>query len=390
MSNPVETIELNITHREGTIEVTGDDDRFILELTHPELVDRQSAIFALWAFLPIAMTKGRNLRIHGGGDSVVKENAEQLARVWAAWMPHKFSPVSVEFTQEYSTPNVGTGKELMLFSGGVDSTYNLLLRHREGKQQTLLTIHGIDYKHADEERFAKLLKKTQPLADLVGSDRIFVRTNAYDIYNRKYGIGVEVGHAFVLASNLFLYSAPFTWGEISADYSRFQEVIVAPWGTNGYTNPLFTSKTFGMNTANLDVTRSQKLRSIAASEVALHTLSLCKKYEFRPDNCGVCTKCLTIKAMFLAELGSIPEIFADQAFTEELFETVPFRRRGDRAFLVDIIETARRNNHLHLIHGIDKKIAQLREEPYDPFAKPPKVKKEVRKRGFFERLLSNN
>lgn len=389
-------LDYHLCFNGSSVEIVGESDTIVFELSHPEEVDRRSGVFAAWVLLPLAMIKGRDIRIHAGGDEVTQRNFEALTQIWATWMPEHFQPAKVFFAEAYHPEKAASDCDLLLFSGGVDSTYNLLLRHEAKKEQVLLTIHGIDYKVDDPERYGRLLKKTDPLVQMVGSRRIFLKTDAYAVYKRNL-IGIDVGHAFVLAAGLFLYGAKYRNGEISADRSVIEDYMAAPWGTNGITNPLFESSSFRMHTANLDMSRAGKLPLLRRYPVALHALSFCKDYSFRPENCGVCSKCIRTKAMFLASDTALPDIFADSSFDKELFVHQELGQ-GSRVKLADIYNTARRNGLLGNFPGLRERLlafstpAKKSKAPKKVDGTGPGGKAEVKKkkRSWLRRLFSKS
>lgn len=389
---PLAPLEYHLCFDGSSVQIIGDGDSISFDLSHPEEIDRRSGIFAAWALLPLAMIKGRDILIHAGGDEVTQRNFEKLTEIWSTWMPEKFQPAKVFFSETYCPQKSAADSDLLLFSGGVDSTYNLLLRHEAKKKQTLLTIHGLDYKENDPERYERLLRKTAPLVEMTGSRRIFLKTNAYAVY-RQHQVGVEVGHAFVLASCLFLYGANYREAEISADRSVLQEYMMDPWGTNSVTNPLFESSSLRMHTANLDVTRADKLPLLMRYPEALNAVSFCVDYSFRPENCGVCSKCVRTKAMFLAAGCGVPAIFVDPTFDQELFERQDFGF-GTRSLLSEIYIAARQNGMLEHFPGLKEKLITVSAIPRN---KPKKSSKEAgagatakaeKKRRWYRRLFA--
>jgi hypothetical protein len=225
----------------------------------------------------------------------------------------------------------------------------------------------MDYRYEDVERFEALLLKTEPFAKTVSDRRVLVRTDIRSLY-RGHGIKGDIGHAFLLAGTLFLFSETFAVGEIAADYSRAQEFIVFPWGTNSITNPLFASSMFRIETPTQDVRRSEKMTLLAKSPTALRSLSFCKNYKSRPHNCGICSKCMRTKAMFIASPGEIPPIFADNAFSPEYLDKFDLAQRNERAFFLDLYLTARRNGNLERLPGVAEKASCFKHKP--PKAKP--------------------
>jgi hypothetical protein len=276
-------------------------------------------------------------------------------------MPKLFRPASIRFTSHGPTEPSTFDRDLLLFSGGVDSTYNLLRRHRAGLKQSLLTVHGLDYRVDDDARFRELVDKTNPVAQATGSaERLLVKTNLFQAYRRERISHIGILHGFVLASCLFLARRGFRSGEISADYSREQEPLVFPWGTNSITNRLFASSAFRMETACLDVTRSGKMQALLDSPEALSSLTFCRIYGSRPHNCGTCSKCIRTKAMFLATSGSIPAIFNEMKLPKNALRAIDLRSATERAFFLDLAQAAEASCTIRLIPGLEDRLAELR------------------------------
>jgi 7-cyano-7-deazaguanine synthase in queuosine biosynthesis len=303
--------------------------------------------------MPIAMRLGCNLRIEAAGTEATERNAERLSKIWARWLPGHFRPISVRFAKT-ARPTAGVGGDICIYSGGIDSTYAMLRRHREGQRQTLLTIHGMDYRYDDRTRFADLLKKTSGFANAVGLQRIVVRTDAYRVY-KQYRVnpkGSDVGHVFVLGGASFLYSERFSRAVIAADYRLDQQFDVHPWGTNAATNPLFDDGEFRLHTEDQDITRAQKCSLLLTSDEALNALTFCVDYQSRPQNCGKCQKCVRTKAMFMAGSGRIPKIFSDMSLASGCLGAFDLEKKHQRAFFFDLHETALSNGSVEAIPGL--------------------------------------
>ena len=309
------------------------------------------------------MRKNKDLRILGNGDLETVANAKALARIWSMWVPHLFRNVNVSFSTYDPIDRESGDKDLLLYTGGADSTYNLLMRREAGLKQSLLTLQGLDYKIHDSERFEKMIAKTSAFCNEMECDRIFLQSNAYGEY-KKYKIDTDLSHCFVLASALFLLGRSFRTGVISSDDSREQEFLSFPWGSNSVTNAYFKSDVFEMQTANLDITRAHKLERISKNKLALDSLIFCGRTAMRPENCGVCSKCMRTKAMFVAATGKIPDIFLDCGMTRAHVDKFDISKVSERAFFMDLIEMAETNDRVAEIPGLDSKISKLRKPPF--------------------------
>jgi hypothetical protein len=305
-----------------------------------------SCDFVIWAALPIAMRFGGVLQINGSTSAIAKEKAEQLSVIWSTWMPKTFRPVRVTSTGFPDAETAASDRALMLYSGGVDSTFALKRYVEEGNPKPdLLTIHGMDYRHEDHERFEKLKDRTARFRETYAGESIEVRSNAASIM-RRFGVSSSIGHGFQLFSTLFLFDATHGAGLISADFTASQDYLTMPWGTNSLTNPMFQGNRMKIETLSNDVTRGEKLRQLHSDELALNTLSFCKNYSVRPDNCGTCSKCVRTKAMFHAAGLDIPDIFLIGGFDANDLRFLDLSKPIEVAFCADVLDLARQSGRV--------------------------------------------
>lgn len=307
-----------------------------------------SNTFALWICLPIAMSLNRDLHILGQVSPTALSNAKRLIEIWFAWRPDLFHVINVSAEHPIETAYARQQGEILLYSGGADSTYALITHYlHKDSQVAALTIQGMDYDADDTVRFNALLSRIRPLRDLAINEHYIARSNAAEIMAR-YGIHGDCGHGFQLFGSLFLFEDSYRNGSIAADCTKQIEMLICPWGTSSLTNPLFASNQFHINTLDLDLGRPEKLAALSTSQMALQCVSFCKKRKIRPDNCGVCSKCTRSKAMFLAETGRIPEMFLDNSFSETMLLDIDLSNRGERGSAMDLISSAARNGRLSL------------------------------------------
>ncbi|MEH6564945.1 MAG: hypothetical protein V7756_06460 [Halopseudomonas sp.] len=307
-----------------------------------------SNTFALWICLPIAMSMNRDLHILGQVSPTALANAKKLVEIWFSWRPGLFHFINVTAEHVQETTYAQQQGELMLYSGGADSTYALMTHYlQHGNKVAALTIHGMDYDAQDAVRFDALMTKTRPLRELAINEHYTITSNAAQTMAR-YGIRGDCGHGFQLFGSLFLFEDRYRSGSIAADCTRQIEMLISPWGTSSLTNPLFASSQFHINTLDLELGRPEKLAALSENEMALGCVSFCKKRDVRPENCGVCSKCSRSKAMFLAETGKIPDMFLDNSFSEDMLLDIDLSNRGERGSAMDLLSSAARNNRLSL------------------------------------------
>jgi hypothetical protein len=197
----------------------------------------------------------------------------------------------------------------------------------------------MDYRRSDEGRFASLLAKTQPFREAHAGRQFVVESDAASIM-RRFDLDSYIGFGFQVFACLHLFEGTHGTGLIASDYAQFQEIAVGPRGTCTVTNHLFSSREMAIGTLDPDVTRGQKAAVLAQDSLALSALSFCKDYAVRPDNCGVCSKCLRSKAMFYAATGTVPPIFRDMSLDLARMPGFDLSRSYERVFALDMARLA--------------------------------------------------
>ena len=343
-------ITATIRAEEQSLHISSDCFDFRLEFTDYTPAAENCYTGALWLALPIAMRLGRPLHIAGSLDQVSLDNAAKLVTIWTSWLPEFFRPIVVTCNEILTIhPGENRSPMLMLFSGGVDSSYALCKDFiQQGIKVDALTIHGMDYRYDDAPRFQALMEKTRPLRAQAIERHYLIKSNVVMQMGRN-GIGAGYGHGFHLFGCLFMFSGRYQQGAIAADFPLFIEYILAPWGTTTLTNSLFASSSFSVKTLCNDVARPEKTGLLSQNPAALESLSFCVNYKFRPENCGRCSKCVRTKANFLAETGVIPPIFSDNSFHPEDLNEMDMHVKVDRIAAINLINTAERTGQTELL-----------------------------------------
>ncbi|MFK8250690.1 hypothetical protein [Ancylobacter terrae] len=327
------------------LKVAGADIFF--EVANHDCPPDVSADFAVWAALPFAMRRGEKLHVRGRVDPVSLANAHELSRIWSMWVPEAYTPIEVTADEVAVTPAAPSEDGVLLFSGGVDSTFALLENLEAARLTSVLTVHGLDYSHDDTDAINALLGKTQPLLDRHGLNRIVVRTNIGPTM-RQPGLT----HGFMLATCLFLFNGGFRQGHIAADITPPQDFLTFPWGTNHITNDLFAASHYGMRTLGQKTSRIRKLDALREDAVAMSAISFCAARKMRPHNCGVCSKCVRTKLMMIALTGSCPDIFLDTKITDKQIRQID--AHSNKSFRFEILQTARERGHLDKLGALEQ------------------------------------
>ena len=359
--NKNQVLEVSVQRNNNELSIKCGSDLLVFNLNNGDFTEKEEVDFAVWVCLPIAMHKAANLLILGKGSNCTKKNAERLTDIWSSWLPEKYSMVNVDFTEvrEIDEKKASENKVLMCFSGGVDSTYSLINYEFNGVKPDLLTLQGMDYPIDDSMKFNQSINKTEHLVSGLVNKRFFVASNAYDVY-RRYKIKTSHSYIFLLSTVANYLSNNHSHWVLAADHAWYQQFEAFPYGSTFATNRYFDTGDFKLITHGEDVTRSEKLFSISSNIKALKSISFCKDKKIRPENCGVCPKCLRTKFMFLASVGKIPEgVFLDPITPENSKIKFSNNREFNQSYIKDTYKTAYRNNNLQLVPDIVREYKKI-------------------------------
>lgn len=327
------------------------------EVSGIDLPHLQDYSFAVWHLLPSSMKSGLPIHIDGPVDPEVIRNAMEFSRVWELWQPTKFRQVSITSSEE-SIVLVDSGfkkkKQLVCFSGGVDSTHMLLDIGIQEERGTVLTIHGMEIHYDKLRQFEELTDQTQPILDHLNYDRVTVRTNA-----NKIG-GGHHSWALSLAGNAFIFRQVFDACLFASDFTAYEDFISFPYGSNSLSNTLLKGYDYQLKALCNHVSRVEKLASITENQIALHSMTFCKQKNLRPQNCGVCDKCIRTKIMFVVATGHVPrDLFINPMLSKKLVYSLDFSCKIERTFFMSTCQLAREKKVLSVIPGLEQKLYSI-------------------------------
>lgn len=325
------------------------DDPIVFEADGIELPELMDHSFAAWLMLPWAMKTGEPVEIDGPVDPVAADNMMRFARTWELWQPKVFSSVAVSGMAQ---PRLGDrAEEFVFYSGGLDSTDMLLQLGRRDTTVTALTVQGFDYAVGAREQFAALRDRIAPFLDALNYRHASLRVSRV--------AGGYHSWALQLAAAGFLFSGTHRRGLFASDYNWEQDLAAFPWGLNHVTNRYLRGAEFELESLCEDRTRTMKAEAALNDDTALRATSFCKRPEVRPLNCGTCAKCVRTKAMF-AVFGPQPDIFLDRRFDGDMIRAMDLSNKRERAFFVELCQTARERGMLDDIPGMKETFESLK------------------------------
>jgi len=259
----------------------------------PEAAVRGEPFIA--ALLVSAMTSGRDLRLPHNVpvDRAFLCSIETLQTIFGRWFTG-LKRISIEANA--TAPSPATSGRFTGYSGGVDSSYTVMLRGSALDGAVL--IDGIEYGEPRERLMAEVEARLRSETERRGLPLIRVATNAKRVGRRLGGhwsqfIGgslASVPHAIGAAE--YTIAASDSWENLQ------------PYGSHPLTDPLWSSSRTRIIHHGCEGRRIDKLRALGAAPGLLSVLRVC--YQGSAYNCGVCDKCLrTVAGLRHAQLASV-------------------------------------------------------------------------------------
>ena len=252
------------------------------------------------------------LHLHGAVDVGLLENLEDFQDVWVAWQPDHFGRITIDVDEELpascldrAPPPGGRSEALLLFSGGLDSTHQLVAHQQRafGRRSrdvvAAVMVHGADIDLGDDEAWDRARRAAEPVL----ADRNVPLVTVATDWRR---CGLNWIHVFGAAmagclhhlsdiAGIGLFAPDDDWGHPMLGH-----------GSNPVTDPMLSSSRFRVETPGRRLTRLDRLAELARLEPALlDGLRVCWQAAGHGGNCGRCFKCRTTQLATVA-LGLPP------------------------------------------------------------------------------------
>ncbi len=236
-------------------------------------------------FLLLANVLGENLRLDGTVSPQLLSNASKTCALFRSWW--RTASVSVEAEALAPQRPPGTGCALF-FTRGVDSWHSALRNRTEeqpGPVTHLLYAADFDRQYSPATR-RRALRLTREAAHCLGLPLVPISHNGRDLVDRF--LNWEFAHGGVVAGIGLALGGCFT-DVLRASCIDSGHLI--PWGSHPELDSLWSTERTTFHLDGVETTRTNKVRSIASSEVALTRLKVCWREDI-DANCGRCDKCL--------------------------------------------------------------------------------------------------
>lgn len=341
---------------EARIEIPGEETRSVRwELP---VQPNASADFLLPLMLLIAMRTGNDLHL----DAVISEalmnrvgEIQALLRRWDASLDvvRVESAGTVMRSPHPHGPGIGS-----CFSGGVDS-FHTALQHQQ-ELTSLVYVQGFDVRHTRSRLLSRVRAANEAAAGELGLRLLVVSTDVRDFSHRYLTWAEFHGSAIAATAHLLGLRRCYVPGSLSTGNAL-------PYGSHPELDPLWSSESTELVYDAYDVSRVEKVRTVAASDTALRYLRVCNARDDTGYNCGRCEKCIRtlVSLRIWGHAGALPTFPAPL----DLGDVATRRSHRVPELWIQNLEAARSMGHdLALITALER---SLPSEPSTGTAQPP-------------------
>lgn len=232
-----------------------------------------------------AMKHGLGIRITDPVSKTFLTNQQRLMDIFTGWFP-EFQLPHLQAEHVCQLESKKSGRVGSFFTGGVDSFYTFI-KHRSDITD-LIYVHGYDVQLEDMEKRRDISAMGAAIERDTGVRFIEIETNAVRIFKDHGKWGLH-GHGYGLGTMVRLLDNYLDRIYIP---SSFAEAELMPWASHPDTDVLFADEAIEVIHDGCEAGRTEKIKLIAKSAMALQHLRVCWKKTEGTYNCGVCEKCL--------------------------------------------------------------------------------------------------
>lgn len=310
------------------------------------------------ALLLPAMALGEDLEVEATLSARLLAGAATAIDIYKAWRP-RVSRVQVAGRSESPQTGAGVGVGLN-FTCGVDSFYSLLKSDRANDRRAppvthLVFTHNFELEPQDARSQAATGAMIERVARESGKRAVIVKSNLRQRVEPVAPLDMHQGAALASVA----LSLPGIWNRCLIASSWFYGNL-KPWGTHPLLDPLWSTEAVELVHHGAEARRSDKVREISGSALALDHLRACWRPLRGTVNCGHCDKCITTMVLLESE-GALRRSRAfPQSLDVEKLRSLRFERsmavdvlgqllptlrmRGDRPELADALAVALRRS----------------------------------------------
>jgi uncharacterized SAM-binding protein YcdF (DUF218 family) len=282
--------------------------------------------------LLLAMRRGEDVRLDGGVSAKLLAGAEAAQDVVLGWDAEVRRRRTIatppqrraRIVAEVRDPGPRAPGVAAFFTAGVDS-FHTVLRHLD-EIDALVYVHGMDVALEKRGLRARVVRGIRRAADALGKPLLEVETDVRRLSDSI--LGWTAYNGAVLASVAHLLAPRFGTVYVPATLTLGR---LRPLGSHPDLDHLWGTEEVELVHDGMEAERLDKVRLLAGSEAARHSLRVCWTNDGGAYNCGHCEKCLrTMLAVAavgaLEDFTTFPPLAARHAVRTFLATTSAARR----------------------------------------------------------------
>jgi hypothetical protein len=323
--------------------------------------------FLVGCFIPAMHLGEKRILIEGDICPTLREGLKTAMAIVQEWSGGSLKPLSLEAGTMSVAQYTSKPRQAALFmSGGIDSLSALRINRKvypethPGFIKDCLLVHGFDIGGVVERGmkypvFERAKKAMAAVAEDTDVSLIPVYTNIRhlcddrDLWLTKFfgSVLAAVAHAFDSRINLAYIG------------SSYDLPNLAPCGSHPLLDPEYSSYDLKIRHRDVEMSRIDKIRSIADWDVALDNLRVCLANVKERLNCGKCEKC--VRTMLgLEAVGVLDKIssFEAKQVSPDLLDNFSITIRHREHFYRELIEPLKKCDRGDLVEVIERKLRQ--------------------------------
>jgi hypothetical protein len=256
------------------------------------------------------MEDRQDLHVEGRLSKTSLRNLAAYQHFWSLVQPNRCSPIRITADEIVADHGDTRGLPAVAnYSGGIDSAFTVA-RHslqlcgmESVPPRAVMIVHGFDVRLANDNGFARLLDRLQPVIEEYGLKRYVVRTNLKEMGLQNW---VD-SYSAQLVACLHAVSHQHSTALLASD--GYGQMPVFEYGGNPISVPLLGSSRLKVLYDGGQFGRTDKVELIAKYPHLRRSLKFCWEGPDPDLNCGRCRKCFLTYMNFRAVGIENPECF---------------------------------------------------------------------------------
>jgi hypothetical protein len=335
------------------------------EAAFAEAIFANPHAFAVGCLIPALYFGERRLALDESICPRLKEGLETVMAIMHHWTGGRFRPLAIEAPLSPSALHPDKKRHAAIFlSGGMDSLAALkqikdnYAPTHPGYPRDALLVHGFDIggvieRGAKYHVFERAKAAMAPVAAAADLTLIPVYTNIRHLCDKRdLWLNQFFGAVLAAAAHAFSARIDLAWLASSYDIPHLH-----PCGSHPLLDPEYSSYDLSIHHRDTRLARMDKLKIVAAWDVAFQNFRVCLANVPDRLNCGRCEKC--VRTMLeLEALGLLDKTraFADDAVDPQWLDAFSITIRGRESFYEELIAPLRHRGRGDLADKIAAKL----------------------------------